>query len=115
MLTRQVNKRIMQNTVLLGCQQQRLFSAVDRLDKMELTIRTPYRTIFANYADFQRIIVQTQEGQMTIGNRTYPRVYLLPPSQMHVRGLSQGTQPGKNTETATGDFVHTGGWMHVHA
>lgn len=80
MLTRQVNKRIMQNQVLLGCQQARLFSNVERMDKMELTIRTPYRTIFANYADFLRIIVQTADGQMTIGNRTYPRVYLLPPS-----------------------------------
>ena len=34
---------------------------------------------------------------------------------MHIRGLNAGKAAGKNTETATGDFVHTGGWLHVHA
>ena len=42
-------------------------------------MRTPYETFFKNFKDFSRVYVGTSKGQIAIGNKTIPRVYLLPP------------------------------------
>ena len=94
-------------------QPMRYFGAVAKLQKMELTIRTPYRTIFENFAGFTRLQVRTIGGDMTIGNKSIPRVYLLPPGEMKVQGLQAGE--GNNTTSDSGMFMHTGGWLFVHA
>ena len=49
---------------------------------------------------------------MAIGNRTIPRVYLLPPGQLKVAHITAGE--GKMTPSESGDFIHTGGWLFVH-
>ena len=50
---------------------------------------------------------------MSIGNKTIPRVYLLPPGQIRVAHM-QAEGEGKNTDSASGEFIHTGGWLFVH-
>lgn len=69
----------------------RFFGVLPKLPKVELTMRTPYRTIFENFNNFTRIYVGTNKGLMAIGNRSIPRVYLLPPGELNVKNV----QPGK--------------------
>ena len=49
---------------------------------------------------------------MAIGNKSIPRVYLLPPGEITVQGLVDG--PGNKSGSTTGKFIHTGGWLFVH-
>merc|ERR1712038_1026399 len=49
---------------------------------------------------------------MAIGNKSIPRVYLLPPGEMKVQGIAAGE--GNNTKSTDGLFMHTGGWLFVH-
>ena len=49
---------------------------------------------------------------MAIGNKTIPRVYLLPPGQLEVKNMIAGE--GRETESDSGLFIHTGGWLFVH-
>ena len=46
------------------------------------------------------------------GNKTIPRVYLLPPGQIKVASMSNGE--GKLSTSDSGEFIHTGGWLFVH-
>ena len=103
----------LQRSTILAAQQMRFFGVMPKLAKMELTIRTPYRTIFENFAGFTRLQVRTIGGDMTIGNKSIPRVYLLPPGEMKVQGLQAGE--GNHTGSDSGLFMHTGGWLFVHA
>lgn len=91
---------------------KRSFGVLPKLPKVELTVRTPYKTLFENYNSFSRIYVHTLKGLMAIGNKSIPRVYLLPPGQLTVKGMFEGE--GKNTETDSGEFMHSGGWLFVH-
>jgi hypothetical protein len=50
---------------------------------------------------------------MAIGNKSIPRVYLLPPGEMKVHGMVPGA-PGNKSKTDSGVFMHTGGWLFVH-
>jgi hypothetical protein len=68
--------------------QMRFFGVLPKLPKVELTVRTPYRTIFENFNGFTRIYVGTNKGLMAIGNRSIPRVYLLPPGEISVKGVT---------------------------
>mmetsp|Transcript_34530 Transcript_34530/g.45424 ORF Transcript_34530/g.45424 Transcript_34530/m.45424 type:complete len:133 (-) Transcript_34530:267-665(-) len=102
-----------QRAMPLAMHQMRFFGVMPKLAKMELTIRTPYRTLFENYSGFTRLQVRTIGGDMTIGNKSIPRVYLLPPGEMKVQGLQPGQ--GNHTSSDTGLFMHTGGWLFVHA
>ena len=102
-----------QRATIMGQTQMRFFGVVPKLAKMELTVRTPYKTQFANFADYKHLIVRTGEGDMTIGNKTGARVYLLPPGEMKVSGLQAGE--GNFTTSESGMFVHTGGWLFVHS
>ena len=90
----------------------RYFGVLPKLPKMELTIRTPYHTFFKDFNSFTRIYVGTSKGQMSIGNKSIPRVYLLPPGQIKVAHMSEG--PGKFTTSTDGEFIHTGGWLFAH-
>mmetsp|Transcript_28071 Transcript_28071/g.21003 ORF Transcript_28071/g.21003 Transcript_28071/m.21003 type:complete len:104 (+) Transcript_28071:138-449(+) len=49
---------------------------------------------------------------MAIGNKTIPRVYLLPPGEVQVKGSHPGD--GNFTKSESGQFVHSGGWLFVH-
>ena len=57
----------------------RAFGVLPKHPKLQLTMRTPYETFFHDFKDFTRVYVGTLKGQMAIGNKTIPRVYLLPP------------------------------------
>ena len=91
---------------------KRNFSVVPKLTKAELTIRTPYRTIFDSFSQYTRLYVWTIDGLLAIGNRSNPRVYLLPPGEMEVIGAEKGE--GNNSTSRDGKFIHTGGWLFVH-
>ncbi|CAI2382218.1 unnamed protein product [Moneuplotes crassus] len=93
-------------------QNKRLFSVTQKLAKAELTVRTPYRTIFENFAEYTRIYVWTIDGLLAIGNRSNPRVYLLPPGEMEVTGMDKGE--GNNFTGNDGKLIHSGGWLFVH-
>ena len=90
----------------------RYFGVLPKLAKMELTVRTPYRTIFKDFNGFQRLYVRTDKGLMAIGNKSIPRVYLLPPGEMKVHGVQQGD--GNFAKNDSGVFMHTGGWLFMH-
>mmetsp|Transcript_4965 Transcript_4965/g.5645 ORF Transcript_4965/g.5645 Transcript_4965/m.5645 type:complete len:161 (+) Transcript_4965:23-505(+) len=91
---------------------KRMFGVVPKLAKAELTVRTPYRTIFNNFSQYSRVYVWSIDGLLAIGNRSNPRVYLLPPGEMEVMGIEKGD--GNNSTGADGKFIHTGGWLFVH-
>ena len=76
--------------MVMGQYQMRFFGVLPKLPKVELTMRTPYRTIFNNFNLFTRIYVGTTKGLMAIGNRSIPRVYLLPPGEIKVQGITHG-------------------------
>ena len=99
------NVALMQNNM-------RNFGVLPKLPRVELTVRTPYATLFENCNSFQRLYVTTFTGQIAIGNKSIPRVYLLPPGEMYVHGIGHGE--GNNTKSDSGKFLHTGGWLFVH-
>ena len=70
--------------------QMRFFGVLPKLPRVELTMRTPYRTFFENFNNFTRVYVYTSKGQIAIGNRSIPRVYLLPPGEINVKNVSSG-------------------------
>ena len=90
----------------------RNFGVLPKLPKIELTMRTPYNTFFNAFNGFTRVYVTTSKGQIAIGNRSIPRVYLLPPGQIKVASMDKGE--GKITTSETGEFMHTGGWLFMH-
>ncbi len=73
--------------------QMRFFGVLPKLPKVELTMRTPYRTFFENFNNFTRIYVATSKGLIAIGNRSIPRVYLLPPGEINVKNVQAGKIP----------------------
>ena len=102
----------MQRSMALTQQHMRYFGVMPKLARMELTVRTPYRTLFENFSNFKHLTVTTIGGNMTIGNKSIPRVYLLPPGEMKVSQLQAGE--GNNTTSDSGMFMHSGGWLFVH-
>ena len=77
-------------SAMMAQTQLRFFGVLPKLPKVELTMRTPYRTFFENFNGFTRIYVHTQKGLMAIGNRSMPRVYLLPPGELTVKNIQHG-------------------------
>jgi F0F1-type ATP synthase epsilon subunit len=68
----------------------RFFGVLPKLPKVELTMRTPYRTFFDNFNNFTRVYVSTSKGIIAIGNRSIPRIYLLPPGEISVKNAQHG-------------------------
>lgn len=77
-------------TMMLANTQMRFFGVLPKLPKVELTMRTPYRTLFDNFNGFTRIYVHTSKGIIAIGNRSIPRIYLLPPGELTVKNIQAG-------------------------
>ena len=102
----------MQRSMVMAQQNMRFFGVMPKLAKMELTIRTPYNTLFSKFAGFSRLTVNTIGGNITIGNKSIPRVYLLPPGEMKVCNIQAGE--GNMTDSESGLFMHTGGWLFMH-
>ena len=97
---------------MLLSQQMRAFGVLPKLPRVELTMRTPYRTIFKDFGNFSRVYVHSIKGYMGIGNKSIPRVYLLPPGQVTVKGANPGE--GNFATNESGCFMHGGGWLFVH-
>ena len=112
MLSNLTRRLPVKNNMVLGCTSMRNFGVLPKLGKIELTMRTPYSTFFKDFSGFVRVYVGTSAGQIAIGNRTIPRVYLLPPGMIKVAHMTEGE--GKLTTSESGDFIHTGGWLFVH-
>lgn len=81
--------------MMMAQTQMRFFGVLPKLPRVELTMRTPYRTFFENFNNFTRIYVHTNKGLIAIGNRSIPRIYLLPPGELTVKNIQAGkyTQP----------------------
>ena len=75
--------------------------------KMELTIRTPYKTIVSNFSEFQRIVTKTSEAFLVVQNRMPPAVHILPPGFLRIK-------MDKENPSFTGDLMHTGGWLIIN-
>ncbi len=74
---------------------------------MELSLRTPYKTILKDFDGFQRLITKTNEASLVIQNKSPPALYILPPGHLKLK-LTQDI-PGVQSE-----YLHTGGWVIVH-
>ena len=81
-------------------------AAVPKKPKMELTIRTPYKTLLEKYTDFKRVITKTNEGVLNIQNRSPPALYVLPPGLLRIKAE-------KSLPNFSGDVFHTGGFVVV--
>lgn len=86
MFAKKSSQMILRET-LMAQHQMRFFGILPKLPKVELTVRTPYKTLFENFNGFNRIYVHTSKGLMAIGNRSIPRVYLLPPGELQVKNI----------------------------
>lgn len=75
--------------------------------RMELTIRTPYKTIVSDFSDFQRVITKTTEAYLVVQNRMPAAVHVLPPGSLKVR-------MDKENPKFSGDLLHTGGWLIIN-
>jgi hypothetical protein len=83
-------RRLAAKQVMAGQYPMRYFGVLPKLPKIELTMRTPYGTFFKDFASFTRVYAGTTKGQIAIGNKTIPRVYLLPPGMLKVAGMYEG-------------------------
>jgi hypothetical protein len=92
---------------------RKYFSVLPKALKMELTMRTPYRTFFKNFNGFTRVYITNQKGLRAISNRTYPQLYLLPPGEVKLIGMTRA-EGNLSEPTSNGEFVHSGGWCMVH-
>ena len=99
--------------MMMGSNNFRMFSTGQKLAKCELTLRTPYRSIYENWSGFSRCYVRTTKGMMCLAGKMTPRVYLLPPGEINVVGIVSG-QDGDHSRNTSGNFVHTGGWLFYH-
>ena len=77
-------------SMMMAQTQMRFFGVLPKLPKVELTMRTPYQTFFNNFNNFTRVYVQTNKGLIAIGNKSIPRVYLLPPGEINVKNIQHG-------------------------
>ena len=75
--------------------------------KMQMTLRSPYKTFIANFDGFSRIIAKTNEGALIIQSKQPPAAYVLLPGSLKV----QLTEEVKNTK---GDYIHSGGFAVIH-
>ena len=98
--------------MMLSQQPLRFFGVLPKLPQVELTMRTPYKTLFKDFSGYNKFYANTIKGRIGIGNRSHPRVWLLPPGEVEVQGATEGE--GNNTKPGDGKFMHTGGWLFVH-
>ena len=92
--------------------QMRFFGVAAKLPKMELTVRTPYKTFFNKFATFDTVFVDGVKGRIALVNGMPAQIHLIPAGQLTVSDIGEG--PGKQTESTSGKFIHTGGWVFVH-
>ena len=92
--------------------QMRFFGVTTKLEKMAMTMRTPYKTLFNRFTGFDHVYVPTPDGRACILNKGLPAVHLIPAGEIQVMGMQEGE--GKQNTSTSGVFIHTGGWVFVH-
>ncbi len=85
---RKMNAAFKSTMSRLITQSIRDFGVLPKLPKLELTMRTPYRTIFSHFSNYEMVYVETTEGWIGLGGKSNARVYILPPGEIRVRGLA---------------------------
>ena len=86
----------------------RRFSNALKKPRMELTVRTPYKTLFNKYTDFRMIVSKTSDASISVMNRMPPALHMLTPGYLSVK-------PETDSPSFVGEFVHFGGWMVIQA
>lgn len=86
---------------------RKFFSTIVKKQKMEVTLRTPYKTYLEDFDGFSRIITKTNSATLVLQNKTPASLYILPPGPLKVK-LTQ------DVKGVTGDYLHTGGWLAIH-
>ena len=84
----------------------RTFAAESKA-KMEVTLRSPYRTFLNNFDGFSRIIARTNEGSLVIQSKQPAGAYVILPGSLKI----QFTEEKKDS---SGDYIHSGGFVVVH-
>ncbi|CAD8097716.1 unnamed protein product [Paramecium sonneborni] len=98
--------RITNGVIGLALKNCSFFSTAKKA-KMELTVRTPYKTILDKFEGFSRIVAKTNEAALIIQNRTPAAVYILPPGPLKIKFT-------QDVKGITGDFLHLGGYVFVN-
>ena len=80
---------------------------VQRKPRMELTLRTPYKTVLKDFDGFSRIITKSNEAALVVQNKAPPALYVLPPGYLRIKF-------NQDVKTTSGDYLHLGGWLTVH-
>lgn len=87
---------------------KRFFSAnYVKKPKMELTIRTPYRTLIKDNANFTKLLTKTNIATLVVQNRMPPSIYILPAGELKVKLTEE-------VKGFSGTIMHTGGWAVIH-
>lgn len=73
----------------------RLFSEAARKARMEVSVRSPYKTFLADCDAFSRIVTRTNEATLVIQNQTPPATYVLPPGRLQVCIFTQKLEKNK--------------------
>ena len=58
--------------------QMRFFAAVTKNTKMELTVRTPYKTLFNKFTAFDTVFVEGVKGRIALVNGMPAQIHLIP-------------------------------------
>ena len=75
--------------------------------RMQVTLRSPYKTYMQNFEGFSKIVGRTTEGALVIQSKQPAAAYILLPGSLKVLL----TEDRKDT---TGEFVHSGGFAVIH-
>ena len=75
--------------------------------RMQLTLRSPYKTYMKNFEGFSKVIANTNEGALVVQSKMPAAAYVLEPGVLKVH-LTEDSQD------STGEFVHAGGFAVIH-
>ena len=91
---------------LTGSTMARCFSD-EMKQRMEVTLRSPYKTYMQNFEGFTKVVANTNEGALVIQSKMPAAAYVLEPGVLKVH-LSE------ELKDLTGEFVHAGGFAVIH-
>ena len=75
--------------------------------KMEVNIRTPYKTFVENFSGFSRIVTRTSEATIVVQNKMPPSIHMLPPGTLKLKSETE-------IKGFSGELIHMGGWLVIH-
>ena len=75
--------------------------------KMEVNIRTPYKTFVENFSGFSRLVTRTSEATIVVQNKMPPSIHMLPPGTLKLKSETE-------IKGFSGELIHMGGWLVIH-